>query len=244
MVWEPRDYRQRVAAEGLVGFEVVHAETDLHIGARANLSAQARSLVAGVRADIEAYIAAHPRFAESFVPVEVEPGAPEVVTAMAEAAHAAGVGPMAAVAGAVAERVARGLQPVSADVIVENGGDIYLCGRTARRVLLVAGDSPFSGTAAIELPADALPVGVCTSSGRVGHSVSLGTAHAATVVATDGALADAVATATGNRVHGSEDVEHALAFALGVRGVRGAVIIAGDRIGVAGDVRLARVGAS
>ena len=243
MVWEPRDYRQRVAAEGLVGFEVVHAETDLHVSARTDLSAQARALVAELRAGIESYIAIHPRFAESFVPVQVEPDAPEVVRAMAEAAHAAGVGPMAAVAGAVAERVARGLCAHSPEVIVENGGDIYLCGRAVRRALLVAGDSPLSGAVAIELPAGALPAGVCTSSGRVGHSVSLGAAHAATVIAADGALADAVATAAGNLVHGPEDIERALGFALGVGGVRGVVIIAGDRIGAAGDVRLVRVGA-
>ena len=242
MAWEPRTYRRHAGAAGLVGFEVVHAETDLHISASRDLTAEAAALVAGLRADLEGYIAGHPLFVESFVPVDVEPGAPEVVRAMAAAGLAANVGPMAAVAGAVAERVARGLAPHSSEVIVENGGDLYLVGRTPRRVLLVAGDSPLSGTVAIELTADAMPVAVCTSSGRVGHSVSLGVAHAVTVIADDGALADAVATAAGNRVHGPDDIEASLAFACGVAGVRGAVAIVGDRLGAAGDVTLAPLG--
>jgi hypothetical protein len=145
---------------------------------------------------------------------------------------------MAAVAGAVAERVARALSERSAEVIVENGGDVYVVGRTARRVLVTAGDSPLSGSAAIELlPAD-MPVAVCTSSGRVGHSVSLGSAHAVTVVATDGALADAVATAAANRVHSVDDIESALAWAHRVTGVRGVLVIVDDRMGAVGELRL------
>lgn len=243
MVWEPRTYRQRVDASGLVAFQVAVGETDLQVSAIRDLSAESRALVAEARAALEGYIATHPRFAESFVPVAVEANAPEIVRAMAAAGSAAGTGPMAAVAGAVAERVARGLSTHSSEVIVENGGDLFVIGRVPRRVMLVAGDSPLSGTVTIELAAGDLPAAVCTSSGRVGHSVSLGVAHAVTAIADDGALADAVATAAGNRVHGPEDVEAALAFARGIAGVRGAVVIVGDRIGAAGDVRLAPLGA-
>lgn len=242
MVWEPRRYRQGVGPAGLVTFEVVHGETDLQVSALHDCSDEAAAAVAAVRADLEAYIGAHPRFAESFVPVEAEQGAPAIVQAMAEAGAAAGVGPMAAVAGAVAEHVARALQPFSAEVLVENGGDLYVAGSVARRVLLLAGASPLSGRLAIELPAASLPCAVCTSSGKVGHSVSLGTAHAVTVVAPSGAIADAAATAAGNLVHGPDDVGRALARALEVPGVRGAVIVVGEMIGALGDVTLAPVG--
>lgn len=247
MVWEPRTYRRLVQPIGLDTFEVVDAETDLQIAARGDLRAhglpaRAAAVVRSLRSDLESYIAGHPRFAESFVPVEVEPEAPEIVRAMAAAGQVAGVGPMAAVAGAIAERVARALWESSRDdVVVENGGDVYLVGRTARRVLVTAGDSPLSERTAVELSATELPAAVCTSSGRVGHSVSLGTAHAVTVVATDGALADAVATAAANRVHGVRDIEAALAWAQEVAGVRGVLIIVEDRIGVVGGLRIVPV---
>lgn len=242
MVWEPRTYRHVVDASGLVASAVTLGETDLQVLTRRDLSDDALRTVEILRYDLQRYLALHPRFAESYVPVAVEADAPEMVRAMATAAEAAGCGPMAAVAGAIAERVARALEPSSAEVIVENGGDIFLIGHAPRRVLLVAGDSPLSGRVVLALDADACPVAVCTSSGKVGHSVSLGSAHAATVIATDGALADAVATALGNRVHGQDDLERALAWACGVPGIRGAVVIAGDAIGARGDVRLEPVG--
>lgn len=238
MVWEPRRYRQGVDAVGLVTFEVVHGETDLQISADRDLSVEAAASVAAIRAELEGYIGAHPRFAESFVPIAVEPDAPEIVRAMASAAEAAGVGPMAAVAGTVAERVARDLAVYSGEVLVENGGDLYLMGRTARRVLLLAGDSPLSGRLALAIPAEDLPCAVCTSSGRVGHSVSLGSAHAVTVLAEQGAIADAAATAAGNLVHGADDIERALERALGVPGVRGVAVVAGERVGALGSITL------
>lgn len=225
-------------AAGLVSFTCAQGETDLHVSARTDLRGETETLVAGLRADLEGHISAHPRWAESYVPVDAGEGAPEIVRAMSAAAREAGTGPMAAVAGAIAERVARGLQTRSREVIVENGGDLYLCGEMPRRVLVVAGDSPLSGRIAVHLDAADLPVAVCTSSGKVGHSVSLGTAHSVTVLADDGALADAVATAAGNVVHGADDVERALDRAMSVRGVRGAVVIAGDRVGFRGRVNV------
>lgn len=241
MTWEPRTYRRVVEPAGLVTFEVVRAETDLQISARRDLSAEAGALVATLRGELERYVATHPHFAESYVPVDVADDAPAIVQAMAAAARLAAVGPMAAVAGAVAEAVARGLEPHSAEVIVENGGDLYLMGAHPRTVLLHAGDSPLSGRVAIELAPGRLPLAVCTSSGRVGHSTSLGVAHALTVIAEDGALADAVATAAGNVVHGPDDVTEALETALCVPGVRGAVVIVDDHIGALGEVALAPV---
>ncbi|HZL06681.1 MAG TPA: UPF0280 family protein [Coriobacteriia bacterium] len=236
MVFEPRTYRALVDPAGLVTFEVMHAETDLQVSALRDLSSDARELVRDLRAELEAFIATFPRFAESYVSVDVPASAPAIALAMAAAARAAGVGPMAGVAGAFAEAVARGLEPLSAEVVVENGGDLYLMGHRERTVLLVAGDSALSGSVAIALGAEALPVAVCTSSGRVGPSVSYGSAHGATVLARSGALADAAASAVGNLVHGPDDIEGALARAREIPGVLGAVVIAGDHIGATGGI--------
>lgn len=237
MVYEPRTYRLTTDSD-LVGFEVVVRETDLAVLAERDLSAEAVEAVRSVRDGLEAYVAAHPRFVESFVPLPVDADAPEVVLEMARAASAAGVGPMAAVAGAVAEQVARALAAHSCEVVVENGGDCFLVGSKDRVVALHAGASAVSGRVGILVTSDLMPVGVCTSSATVGPSVSLGRADAAAVIAESGALADAAASALGNRVHGAEDIDAAIAAVRGIPGVLGGVVVVGGAIGAWGAARL------
>lgn len=237
MVFEPRTYRTMMAPAGLVCFEVVVRETDLYVCAQRDLSARALELAAAARADLESYIALNPRFAESFVPVEVAPDMPRIVADMTRASAAVGVGPMAAVAGAVAEYVARGLSAYSEEVIVENGGDIYLIGRTERTMALWAGECGVQGVGLIIAP-EMLPLGVCTSSGRIGPSVSFGTADAMTVLARDASLADAAASALGNRIHSSRDIEAVLAAARDIEGLLGVVATIDGHIGAWGSIRL------
>lgn len=237
MMYEPRMYRRSVSAQGLVPFEVVAAETDLQILARRDLSDVASELVLSVRRQLETYVAAHPRFAESFVPVPVEDGAPEIVLEMCSAAGAAGVGPMAAVAGAVAEWVARGLATHSDEVIVENGGDVYLIGKHDRLIGLWPGEGGAEGVG-MAVAGSLLPLAVATSSGTIGPSVSLGSADTVTVLSHSGALADAAASAVGNRVHGPGDIETALEFARSIEGVLGSVVSVDGAIGAWGEVRL------
>lgn len=239
-MFEPRTYRASVAGEGLVPFIVRVAETDLQILARSDLTTLAERSVRDARADLESYLAAHPRFGESYVPVDADPGAPAIVRAMADAASASGVGPMAAVAGAFAEHVARELHAHSDEVIVENGGDVYLIGATERVVALWAGTEGVSGVG-IKLPARALPRAVATSSGTIGPSLSFGTADTATVVAPSGALADAVASVVGNRVRSAEDLARAVEAGLAVPGVSGVVVSVAGALAAGGDVELVPV---
>jgi ApbE superfamily uncharacterized protein (UPF0280 family) len=242
MVFEPRTYRRAVAPEGLVTFQVVVRETDLAISARRDLSTEAAQLVAEARADLESFISAYPRFAESFVPFEVPRDAPAIVSAMARAAKAAGVGPMAAVAGAMAEHVARGLAVHSDEVIVENGGDIFIVGATPRIVALYAGVEAGPARVGIAVTPEMLPCAVCTSSATVGPSVSLGSADAACVIASSGAVADAVASALGNRVHSGGDIERAMEAVRGVTGVLGCVVVIDGALGAWGAARLVALG--
>jgi ApbE superfamily uncharacterized protein (UPF0280 family) len=146
---------------------------------------------------------------------------------------------MAAVAGAIAEYVAKGLSDYSTEVIVENGGDDYLVGTHERIMGVWAGDdSPVTGRVGIRIPPDLMPIAVCTSSGRIGHSASFGNADTATVLARDGALADAVATALANRVRQPSDVNRAIGAARNVHGVLGALVVVGGTIGAWGNVHL------
>lgn len=240
MPYEPRSYREQVDPAGLVGFEVVHGETDLFVAAASDLAEEALDVVKDLRRALDGYVLTHPWFAESLSPVPVEEDAPGIVRSMAEAAVRTGVGPMAAVAGAVAEAVARALQPRSREVIVENGGDVFVLSAKERRVRLDAGDSALSGRVALRIGPATEGIAVCTSSATVGPSLSLGSAHAATVVAVSGALADAAASVLGNLLHDPADIARALERVLAIEGVLGAVAVVGDTIGAAGAVRLDR----
>lgn len=240
-MYEERTYRQRVSAAGLVPFTVVVKETDLFILAETELAELAREVVLKHRHRLESYIERHPGFAASLVPVKADKAAPDVVRRMADAGFAAGVGPMAAVAGAFSELVGEALLSRSSQVVVENGGDIFMKSGAERVIALYAGDSPLSGKLGIKIRPEDTPLGVCTSSGKVGHSLSMGHAHAACVISASTALADAAATAVGNAVRGPDDITRAIEFGMGIPGVDGVVVIAGDKIGAMGRVEFVQL---
>ena len=235
-------YRERVRTSGLARFEVRVEQTDLFIRAEQVLEDEARTLVVTGRSRIMAWAGNHPGFLASLAPLPPDPLAPSPVKEMLAAGSAAGVGPMAAVAGALAEFVGRPLLAASpGGVIVENGGDIFLALSSPAVVGLFAGPSVLSWRLGLVLSPGQTPAGVCTSSGTVGHSLSFGRADAAVIVARSAALADAAATGLGNRIQGPADIEPALAWALGVEGVRGALVILGDRIGLLGELELTEI---
>lgn len=231
-----RDYR-RLFGGGLSYFRLCEQQSDLCIGACRNLEVPARQALQAARAAIEAEIRLLPEFLTSFSPLPVRVGAPEPVAWMYAASASTNVGPMAAVAGAVAQSVGRALSAQSPEVIVENGGDIYIRSETERLVALYAGDSPLSMKVALKVPPGEW--GVCTSAGRVGPSVSYGQADAAMVLSKDAALADAAATMLGNLLKQSGDIAEALGRVMDIAGVLGAVAVIGDKLGAAGAVQLA-----
>jgi ApbE superfamily uncharacterized protein (UPF0280 family) len=240
-MYEPRTYRDWVSDKDLASFTVVVKETDLHIRARRDLAAEALAAVKRYRADLEGYIKAHPIFLTTLKPFEVEENAPPIVKEMAEATQEVGVGPMAAVAGAIAEKVGMELLPFSDEVIVENGGDIFLKTQKKRFIGVYAGESAFTRKIAFSILPEETPLGVCTSSGTVGHSLSFGYADAVIVFSPSTSLADAAATAIGNRVRLAEDIPDAIEFAQNIKGLRGLAIVKGESLGLWGQIRLATV---
>jgi ApbE superfamily uncharacterized protein (UPF0280 family) len=241
--YQPRTYRHWIDGKDLVAFSVTEKETDLYIRAAANLQRKAHRLVLKYRYQLEGYIKRNPAFQSSLEPVNVTEYAPAIVRQMAAAGQKAGVGPMAAVAGAIAECVGQELLTFTPEIIVENGGDIFLKTKKDRVVGIWAGESPLTGKIGLEIDARETPLGVCTSSGTVGHSLSYGRADAVVVVATDTALADAAATAIGNRVKQPGDIDSVLEFARGIGGLKGVVIIIGKKVGARGDVKLCETNA-
>jgi len=236
-----REYRHLVNPGGLVTFRVAVQETDLFVMAEKAFPKEARDAVIRHRHSIETYAAARSLFLESLLPLEDDPLAPKIVREMLQASQRCGVGPMAGVAGAIAQSVGNDLLTHSRDVIVENGGDIYMKSSKERRVAIYAGSSSLSLKIGILVPADSTPIGVCTSSGTVGHSRSFGRADAVCIVSGSTILADTAATAVGNRVRTKSDMEKGLTRAREIEGVQGVLIIVEDALGVFGDVELVRI---
>ena len=171
-------------------------------------------------------------------PYQTEKDAPAIVKEMTKASQLAGVGPMAAVAGAIAEAVGKDLLPFSPEIIVENGGDIFLKILKKRLVGIYAGQSPFTGTIALEIKPPETPLGICTSSASIGHSLSLGSADAVIALSPSTPLADAIATAIGNVVKDAEDIPKAIEKAQRIEGLHGIVIIKDDKIAICGKVKI------
>jgi uncharacterized protein len=235
-----RAYRNWTIKNNLIGFNVTVRETDLLISADSNLSAIALASVHRLRSSLESYISAHHNFLTSLVPVVYDSFAPEIVREMMVASAKAGVGPMAAVAGAMAEYVGRDLLENTRNLIIENGGDIYLKTLNDVRIGLFAGSSPLSGRVSIMVRKEEMPLGVCTSSGTVGHSLSFGCTDACCVKSGSAALADAAATAIGNMVKSKRDIQNGLKTGMNIDGVLGIVIVIDDQLGVIGDIELVK----
>jgi hypothetical protein len=234
-----RIYRRLTDDSWAATFEVTVGETNLYIAADCDLSKTARRVIVDARAQILAYARSFPEFLDSLSPIPAGPDPAPVVREMLEASRLAGVGPMAAVAGAIAEAVGRALLQESEEVAVENGGDIFVASRRTIKIGILAGDSAFSGKLALRLEPGIEGIGVCTSSGTVGPSKSFGSADAAVVVARSAALADAAATCFGNMLERKEDIEPALEKVCSIEGVKGALAIIGQSLGAKGSIELA-----
>jgi uncharacterized protein len=240
-MYEKRTYRNLAKTDDLIKFEVIVKETDLLVRAEKDLSRETRESVLKYRHQLETYIAMNPEFQTSLVPLKDDPGVPEIVQEMIRTSQLAQVGPMAAVAGAMAESVSKDLLKFSKEVIVENGGDIYLVTSRERIIGVYAGHSPLSLKIGIIIEPEETPIGVCTSSGTVGHSLSFGKADAVCILSKSAALADAAATAVGNLVRDKTDIRSGLERGREIEGVSGTLIMVGEKMGVWGNIKLTRL---
>ncbi|WP_432735432.1 UPF0280 family protein [Maridesulfovibrio sp. FT414] len=235
-----RSYRKSIThSSSEAAFQVVVEQTDLLIVADKDLSSEALDAVHEIRGILKAHMVLNPAFGPSLVPVDVPDGSHPVLIAMAEAAKSCNVGPMAAVAGAVAQFVAEALLPHSPNVIVENGGDIFMHSTRARKVALLS--EPDSGARiGLAIEADAFPLSICSSSGTIGHSLSLGSGDLVTVRAKDGRFADAAATALANLLRSPADVPKVIekARTLQKHGLDGVFVQYDSKIGAWGNLEL------
>ena len=233
-----RTYRRRVTSADLVSFHVAIKETDLWVSADINLEKETRDLIFDCRQQLETYINIHPEFVASLFPYPFDPLAPPIVKKMIDVTGSLGVGPMASVAGVIAQFVAEGLLGLTTQVIVENGGDIFLKTNRPAIVSIFAGSSVLSERVGLKIPVRQMPLGVCSSSAKVGHSLSIGKADVCCILSHSAAFADGAATAIGNKVKSKGDLKKIDEWVAQLAGIVGGVVIVGDSIAAWGDIEL------
>jgi len=221
----------------VITYKLDYKETRIKVLSDVNLKDKALDKLISIYGDVERQIEKDRFFQISYAPVKLGGNASHVVNEMVKASSKMNVGPMASVAGAVAEGLGKFLLKKGAkEVVVENGGDIFLKLRKGRTVGIHAGNSVWSNKIAFKVEPKETPLGICTSSATVGPSINLGEADAICVVAKSTALADAAATAIGNQVKGVYGIEKAVEFGKTVKGIKGFILIKGAKLAVYGKL--------
>lgn len=236
MIYEERIYRSLINKDNLISYNVKINESDLLISSDVNLTDLAEKSLIKHRHSLEAYIKNHPEFRTTLLPFPEDNLAPLIIREMIAQSKICGVGPMASVAGAISEFVGYDLLRETENIIIENGGDIFLRSKQSLTVAIYAGESALSYKVKVIVNSDKTPLGICTSSATVGPSLSFGKADAVCILSKSATLADAAASAVGNRVKSKKDIKTALNYGMKISGVKGIVIICGSEMGAIGEV--------
>ena len=232
-----RFYRSIVKKEDFLKFEVKVEETDLLILAKKDLRNKIRQEVIRQREILKNYIKENPDFLFSFSPVYVE-SEEEIIKKMSESSFLTKTGPMASVAGAIAEIIGKKFLSESDEIIIENGGDIFAKMNRDFIIGIYAGKSPLSMKVGIKLKKREIPYGIATSSGTVGHSISFGKADAVTVISSSATLSDGAATYFGNLIKDEIDKQLIISELKDFVFIEGIVIIKGKEIFLWGNLEI------
>ncbi len=245
MEYKERTYRDRFSSDGRRSFSVKYKETDLWIGVDKDsyspfMQDEALSIIIKLRNLMDSYLLLDPEYKTSLVPYLPQTPAPLIFHDMSAVCKRSEIGPMSAVAGAVAKYTALELKKKFPyrEIMVENGGDIYIDIKEDIDIAVFAGQSPLSNRVGLHIPASVSPVGVCTSSGTVGPSLSFGKADAVMIVCKDVLLADSYATAMANRVKTTADIESVIDYISDRSDILGALIVKDDKMAVTGCFEL------
>lgn len=245
MEYKERTYREHFRTGRWSCFTLKYKETDVWIGVdkasfRPDMPGYCQEVIRRLRTSMEEYIAADPRYLTALEPYNARETAPEILKQMSAAAFRTGIGPMSAVAGAVAFHIVEALKEKYRirEGIVENGGDIYADIREDMDISVFAGASPLSEKVGLHIDAREAPLGICTSSGTVGPSLSFGKADAVMISCKDVLLADSYATRLANLIREPEDIPPVLEQIKNTGDILAALIIQGDKMGVIGKFEI------
>lgn len=235
-------YRKNISIKGKYCYRLKYKYTDLFITSDRDILKELKSPVLSFYKEIEKIISGDPIFERSLVPVEIKNHYSPFIKKMCYAAGIFGVGPMATVAGAICDRIAESIAHSCRFLMIENGGDIFIKSASGVKVGLYSSSSYFLDRLNVEFDAEQTPCGICSSSGSMGHSLSLGSSDLVTIMSDSTIQADAAATAVANFIKEQDDIEKAISQYKKNKEIKGMVIIKGDRIGIWGAIQLGSIG--
>ncbi len=243
--YKPRLYREIMGNSRWKSYRAGYLETDLWIAVSSevytfDVEKYSMDRILYYRSVLDNHIRELPEFLTSLTPLINTPETHPLIHDMYKASEKAGTGPMSAVAGAVAEYICKDLmtQFGPKEVVVENGGDIFMNLTSHATISVYAGESPLSEKIGLVIKPEQTPLSVCCSSGTVGHSLSFGTADACVIACRSGALADAYATACCNKVKSAEMIDGVTEMMLKKTDVISVVIIKDDKVGIGGRIEI------
>ena len=232
-------YRNNISIKDKYSYRLKYKYTDLFITSDRDIVSELEHPVLSFYTEIEKVIESDPVFGSSLVPVKVQNRYSPIIKKMCHAAKIFGVGPMAAVAGAVCDRIAEDIAAECGFLMIENGGDIFIKSADGVKAGLYSSSEYFSDRLNIIIDAENIPCGICSSSGKMGHSMSTGNSDLVTIMSDSATMADAAATAIANSIRKKADIERAMSRFKNKKEIKGMVIIKGDRIGICGAIQLA-----
>lgn len=237
-MYEERFYRNSVFSK--FSIEVSFKESDLFISTDTKISKEnTQDLLQKYYNQIEDYTKKNPHFLSSLSPIEEDESAPAIVNDMIQSSYLTGIGPFSAVAGAIAQYVGNDILSAANEVIVENGGDIFLKINEDKRIGIYLGERPSLKNIALEIKARDYPFGIASSSAYFGHSLNLGRADLVTVIAKDAIIADGFATSLSNRVQKETDANAVIKFAKDNPCIEAILISFEGKLFLWGDLKIA-----
>ncbi|MEG1736615.1 MAG: UPF0280 family protein [Odoribacter sp.] len=245
MEYLQRTYRDHFRQDRWTSFLARYKETDLWIGIdKASWDQRIVTFTTEnlrcLRTEMDGWIGQHTEYAKALIPCSADTDAPEIFREMSAVAEKSHIGPMSAVAGAVAKHIGEAIQKHFdiGEIIIENGGDIYANFSQPLDIAVFAGTSPLSEKVGLQVKADGFPLGICTSSGTVGPSLSFGKADAVMIICHDALLADTYATAFANLIQTKEDIYPCIEKIRQHSDILAAIAIKEDQIGICGEYNL------
>ena len=249
MLFETKTYRNSLSNERFQSFVIQHETADLWIGIdpgsfQKEMADIALATLKSVLDELEVYAASNPFFKKSLKPCSVQDDAPAIIRQLAIAGEKAGVGPIAAVGGLLSETVGRALLENFSigELVVENGGNLFVKLQEPLVMSIFAGESPLSGMAGLEILPEQTPLGVGTFTQADRWPMNFGKADAVMICCKEAALADALTTGFGNRIKKAADVENVLNRTEHVPEILAAVLVCDDQIGIRGEFELKILG--